>query len=528
MYPGQPPQQNPRQNRPQQPRLQLPDRQHKRFSWQASTEDVSKPANGHRATGSMDSQWSYEDTPIHMKGGHPRDPIQRLAREPDMSTIAQSPVTPIDTRPQSIFNAQIPQTVTVPVLYAANEYPPEKSGSAFQGPPPPQAPHPPQSPVSPLPIGYPQEKPSSPYNVPPPSQTHPAMYAPVAESRTPVSPLPQHQRASQYAPVAEPRTPVSPLPQPERASQYAQPQQPRASQYAQEPSHQSIRPQNIPRQSLPFMPTPIQIPSYTRQRTPNQTPISPSRIPDLPKTPLSAHSAAPYSRTPVSPPHSPGALPLKNPIDFDLPSPTFMNRQRPLSSHTDAPYSPTSALSPQVPVFSPNAPTGPNGLELERHQPGQIAHPNMDLSARGESHEWKHGLCECGSDVGTCMTGLFCPCVLYGRTAYRLSQRSQKKDPTELLGFSAFNGQCGVMASACGIWCLFPLVQRTRIRHLYKLTGSLFSDIGKACCCCCCVAIQNEREIRDREESSRRWAGPANAETYSAPGQMVYAPPPRG
>ncbi|KAF2808996.1 PLAC8-domain-containing protein [Mytilinidion resinicola] len=503
MYPGQPPQQNPRQNRPQQPRLQLPDRQHKRFSWQASTEDVSKLGNGHRATGSVDSQWSYEETPVHMR--HPRDPIQRLAREPDMSTIAQSPVTPIDTRPQSIFNAQIPQTTQAPA-YSATEYPPEKSGSAFQGPPPPQAPHPashpPQSPVSPLPVGYPQEKPSSPYNVPPPSQTHPAMYAPIVESRTPVSPLPQHQRASQYAPAAEARTPVSPYRQ------------------------------SMPRQSMPFMLTPIQIPSYTRQRTPNQTPITPSRIPDLPtntKTPITPHSPAPFnSHTPVSPPHSPGALPLKKPIDFDLPSPTFMNRQRPLSAHNDTPYSPTSAVSAHIPVFSPNAPTGPNGLELERHQPGQIAHPNMDLSARGESHEWKHGLCECGGDVGTCMTGLFCPCVLYGRTAYRLSQRSQKKDPTELLGYSAFNGQCGVMASACGMWCLFPLVQRTRLRHLYKLTGSLFSDIGKACCCCCCVAIQNEREIRDREESSRRWAGPANTETYTAPGQMVYAPPPRG
>ena len=40
--------------------------------------------------------------------------------------------------------------------------------------------------------------------------------------------------------------------------------------------------------------------------------------------------------------------------------------------------------------------------------------------------------------------------------------------------------------------------------------------------------MQNEREVRDREEMIRRHAGPAaGAAGYVAPGTMAYAPPPR-
>ncbi|OCK78805.1 PLAC8-domain-containing protein [Lepidopterella palustris CBS 459.81] len=267
----------------------------------------------------------------------------------------------------------------------------------------------------------------------------------------------------------------------------------------------------------PLSSLPIPVQSYRQSR-----PIQSLYIPHQPEVPPSPESYSPLpQKTPITP-SSPGPIPIKGDSDF--------HSGRPMS-HAEEPYSPRSIRSPTTPlrpVFSPDAATGPNGLNPELHQPGQIVHPNMDLSAPGADHEWKHSLCDCGSDVGTCMTGLFCPCVIYGKAAYRLSQRTDKKDPTDMLGYSATNTQCGLMAAACGLWCLFPLIQRTRLRHLYKLSGSIGSDICKACYCCCCVVIQNEREIRDREESARRWAGPAGTEAYSSPGQMVYAPPPRG
>ncbi|KAF2264843.1 PLAC8-domain-containing protein [Lojkania enalia] len=194
-------------------------------------------------------------------------------------------------------------------------------------------------------------------------------------------------------------------------------------------------------------------------------------------------------------------------------------------SYAAEPYSPHGfTTNPMRAVFSPDSAHGPNGLDYALHQPGQITHPNMDLSPKGASREWKHSLCSCSGDISTCLTGLFCPCILYGRTSYRLNQKSSKKDPTDMLGYKSTNGHCLVMGVSCGFWWLYPMIQRTRLRHLYKLSGSFGGDLVKSCCCCCCIAIQNEREVKDREENARRWAGPASTEVYISSDQMVYTP----
>lgn len=73
---------------------------------------------------------------------------------------------------------------------------------------------------------------------------------------------------------------------------------------------------------------------------------------------------------------------------------------------------------------------------------------------------------------------------------------------------------------------LFAAIQQTRIRKLYHLNGSIGNDCIKSLCCCCCVLMQNEREVRSREELIRRHAGPAIG-AYISLGTMVYAPPPR-
>lgn len=354
-----------------------------------------------------DDRYSEQSTPIELQ----RAPNGQFPRSRPIETMASSPITPIDPRPQNLTAA----------LLQSHEYPSQ----------------------------YRYEKArDSPYNIPPPQQIHPAMFAPIVESPT--------------------RSPV-------RSTYNPVPQQ---------------QPQSIP-----------------------QEPNSPLREPASPLP----------QKPPVSPPSSPSAVPIKR--DYEHPE----EARQPSISQPKGPYSPYSMQGPVHAVFSPDAPLGPNGLNPALHQPGQIAHPNMDLSSTGSAKEWKHSMCDCGSDVGTCLTGLFCPCILYGKTSYRLSRKNSKKDPTDMLGYSATNSQCVVMSAACGLWCLFPLIQRTRLRHIYKLAGSVTGDIGRACCCCCCVAIQNEREVRDREGNARRWAGPAaNAEAYSSPGQMIYAPLPRG
>ncbi|KAF2997057.1 hypothetical protein E8E13_001660 [Curvularia kusanoi] len=172
-------------------------------------------------------------------------------------------------------------------------------------------------------------------------------------------------------------------------------------------------------------------------------------------TNLSQHpamAAIPQSPRSGTSPHapSPGALPHKAPLRKDTPNSSYNATTRHqhnahAPSSPSIPYSPHdfpshNALTTPHAVFSPAAAHGPNGLDAALHQPGQIRHPNMDLSSDSARSAWKHGLCSCGggdeggTDISTCLTGLFCPCVLSGRTAYRLSQKAKKADATDLLG----------------------------------------------------------------------------------------------
>ncbi|KAL8770903.1 MAG: hypothetical protein Q9209_003554 [Squamulea sp. 1 TL-2023] len=95
-------------------------------------------------------------------------------------------------------------------------------------------------------------------------------------------------------------------------------------------------------------------------------------------------------------------------------------------------------------VYSPNSLAGPNAT-LENHRPGQVAHPNATVEP-----EWKHGLCEVDT---LCCVGLCCPCIVYGKTQYRVSRKAQKEDATNMLGYKTCNGSCGLMSLACGFQC---------------------------------------------------------------------------
>lgn len=99
-------------------------------------------------------------------------------------------------------------------------------------------------------------------------------------------------------------------------------------------------------------------------------------------------------------------------------------------------------------IYDPDSLAGPNMI-LKNHHPGQVSHPNATIDPK-----WKHGLCEIDT---LCCTGLLCPCVLYGKTQYRLSKKEQKQDPTDLLSYEAVNGSCGIMAAACGLQCTYIL-----------------------------------------------------------------------
>lgn len=156
-----------------------------------------------------------------------------------------------------------------------------------------------------------------------------------------------------------------------------------------------------------------------------------------------------------APPHSPGPLPVKvNPETFGetqksypvavVPDENPLHSQLPQSPPPVATIATQPGVSDNVMVFSP---------------PAQIPQPpNQGI----ESGMWNHGLCDC-TGIGTCCLGLFCPCILYGKTQYRISMKSRKEDPTNLLGYEACNGSCMAMAMLCGCQCeLIPFCDYIR------------------------------------------------------------------
>lgn len=155
------------------------------------------------------------------------------------------------------------------------------------------------------------------------------------------------------------------------------------------------------------------------------------------------------------------------------------------------------------------------------HLPGQATHVNQYMMGG----TWKHGLCDF-SDIGVCCTGILCPCILYGKTQYRLSQKSERKDPTNVLGYSIFNGACLAFSVLCGCNMILAVIQHSRVRQAYGIRGGVGTDFARAGCCCCCTLAQDEKEIKYRETKARSQPGLVAPMQYMSPKGMDFAAPP--
>lgn len=250
------------------------------------------------------------------------------------------------------------------------------------------------------------------------------------------------------------------------------------------PGH--IQTENLPRnQRYSYQDTPLEMQRPTFQ--PFSSPTN-STIDESPMSPKRAYTDSLYGATPVT--HMPAQKPpierTGSPYDFPPPQevhPAYFApvdtapAQQHMQQHAHAAAEPlpvkaregqksplhpseteavrkqrseeieprTLAQQNKVPtVYNPDSLAGPNGA-LENHRPGQVAHPNSTVDP-----DWKHGICT--PDALCCMS-LLCPCMIYGKTQYRLSKKIQKQDPTDLLGYETCNGSCGVFAIACGFQC---------------------------------------------------------------------------
>ncbi|KAL9113153.1 MAG: hypothetical protein Q9227_002765 [Pyrenula ochraceoflavens] len=248
--------------------------------------------------------------------------------------------------------------------------------------------------------------------------------------------------------------------------------------------------------------------------------------------PQGTHPAqfAPYAEHSPRSPERTGQKMTLSPISTRREDYSSQQRPRQISSTDEPRKPPTSPRSPRiiqpdsaVLSYRPDVATGPNSPPIEMHIPGQIAHPNQQI--KGGS--WRHGLCDCTGDMSICCTGLICPCIIYGKSQYRLSQRSEKKDPTNMLDYDACNGSCTVMGLLCACGWILAAIQHTRTRKIYNIPGGVGSDCLRALCCCCCTLIQDEKEIKEREERARKLSGASSKTTYIPPEAMNYAPPPR-
>ncbi|KAL4889592.1 PLAC8 family-domain-containing protein [Aspergillus ambiguus] len=234
--------------------------------------------------------------------------------------------------------------------------------------------------------------------------------------------------------------------------------------------------------------------------------------------PLRQPSTAPQYSSPA-PSHSPDPNPTKN-----TPDPTGSQQTPPsLLIAPDA----NPLQSPKSPYFPPptavGAPQTPAAFEMGTyHLPGQIQHPNQRIKGGA----WSHELGEC-SNLWTCCLGFMCPCILYGKTQYRLSMLSRKEDPTNMLGYETCNGSCTAMGVLCGCQWLLATIQHTRVRKTYGIRGDIASDCVRATCCTCCTLVQDETEIRKREEErarALRESGAMLSSPYAAPTPMSYGP----
>ncbi|KAF9783357.1 PLAC8 family-domain-containing protein [Thelephora terrestris] len=126
---------------------------------------------------------------------------------------------------------------------------------------------------------------------------------------------------------------------------------------------------------------------------------------------------------------------------------------------------------------------------------------NLPLDSSGR-RGWSHSLFGCFSDCGTCLTAVFCPCIVYSKISTRLDHLNKNGSPHPS-GGDACGGSCiGYTATCCiGVSCILQTIQRGNTRSRYNISGNGCTDFLAACCCHVCDLVQESREIELEENS---------------------------
>ncbi|CAD6439423.1 31e98ed8-0f5e-4a77-904a-3c1bc6c7f538 [Sclerotinia trifoliorum] len=158
---------------------------------------------------------------------------------------------------------------------------------------------------------------------------------------------------------------------------------------------------------------------------------------------------------------------------------------------------------------------------------------NRNKSEHKGQSDWMVPFCH--NPVGdhkTAFTGIFAPCVLYGKTHRRLKHVSLGRDPHDFKSSDGCNSMCwihGALTVACCLSIGLTVIQRARIRAQYRIQGSMGNDIIKSSFCGPCAMMQHDREVRAREGDvglAKDFGGPQMSQIQpKAPQPMRYALP---
>ncbi|OBT88958.1 hypothetical protein VE02_02816 [Pseudogymnoascus sp. 03VT05] len=106
-------------------------------------------------------------------------------------------------------------------------------------------------------------------------------------------------------------------------------------------------------------------------------------------------------------------------------------------------------------------------------------------------------------DITTLCTGFCMPCVLYGKTQYRLKQMAEGENPLDLSRRHICNGPCwmfGMIMCCVGFDWFIVMLQHSRIRATYNIDGTAGGDCVQSLFCSRCTLMQDEWEVVAREE----------------------------
>ncbi len=207
-----------------------------------------------------------------------------------------------------------------------------------------------------------------------------------------------------------------------------------------------VQPQGIRQESQPTIPrsgSPYNIPSPAQ---PHPVLFAPVVHPDTNPSNVATYLyQGPYTPSSSTPSQLPQAL--------------LSSDQKPPIHQGQEAVTKMTPLRQDTQIFSPSSLSSPNAAQPSSapHNPGQITHPNMDMRSPGSKALWQHQLCECSSDMSTCLLGFTCPCILSSRTSYRINAKDKHHDPTDLLGFENVNTRCLLFAGTmfCCLHCTF-------------------------------------------------------------------------